>query len=194
MEQRFLIVCEDGKSAPNYFEALKKFHALSATSIKVAGSGGRTQPLQVVQTAIDLRDASAIPESGTEPFSQVWCAIDGDYGNKIANARAKAQANDIKLVVTNKCFEYWILLHYEENDTSTMDCDTLVHSLRSKNYIPDYQKGTCDFLAVVARSDLACARAKKLRKAGIDRGDLPENQNPCSEIYELVETILKSRK
>lgn len=39
---RFLIVCEDGKSAPNYFEALKKHFNLSAASIQVAGSGGKT--------------------------------------------------------------------------------------------------------------------------------------------------------
>ena len=92
LEKRFLIVCEDAKSAPNYFEALKKHFSLSAASIKVAGSGGNSQPLQVVNLAINLKVNASEPESGTEPFDHVWCIIDGDYGDKITNARNKAKA------------------------------------------------------------------------------------------------------
>ena len=63
LEKRFLIVCEDGKSAPNYFEALKKHFQLSATSIQVVGSNGRTQPIQVVTQAVECvcRSRSAAP-------------------------------------------------------------------------------------------------------------------------------------
>ncbi len=144
LEVRFLIVCEDGKSAPHYFEALKKHLNLSATSVSVVGSNGRTQPTQVVRAAIDRKNAAASEESGTEPFSQVWCVIDGDYGPKIPNARAAAKSNGIKLAVTTKCFEYWVLLHYEESDTAAMTCDAHRHALRAK-HLPDYDKGKCDF-------------------------------------------------
>jgi hypothetical protein len=71
LPKRFLIVCEDGKSAPNYFDALKKHFNLSAASVQVAGSRGRTQPLQVVPQAIKLKEKVAKPDSGTEPFDQV---------------------------------------------------------------------------------------------------------------------------
>jgi len=54
LEKRFLIVCEDNKSAPNYFEALKKHFKLSATSIQVVGSDDHTQPIQVVERAVVL--------------------------------------------------------------------------------------------------------------------------------------------
>lgn len=140
LKKRFLIVCEDGKSAPNYFEALKKHFNLSATSIQVVGSGGSTQPIQVVTKAIEFKKNAANAQSGTEPFDQVWCVIDGDYGNKITNARTKAKDNNVELAISTKCFEYWLLLHYEESDTSTMDCDGLVSSLKKK-HVPDYQKG-----------------------------------------------------
>jgi hypothetical protein len=139
LEKRFLIVCEDDKSAKHYFEALKKHFNLSATSVEVAGSKGRTQPIQVVDRAISLKEEAASPQSGTEPFEHVWCVIDGDYGDKIAPARARARANQIKLAISTKCFEYWILLHYEECDKSTMDCDGVVRKLR--RHIPKYQKG-----------------------------------------------------
>jgi len=189
LAKRFLIVCEDDKSAPNYFEALKKHFSLSATSVQVAGSGGKTQPIQVVERAVELKKSAASPKSGTVPFDQVWCVIDGDYGDKINNARAKARANRVKLAISTMCFEYWVLLHFEESDSSTMDCDALVRSLKSK-HLPQYEKGTCDFHDIVKCVRDACKRAEKLRKPGIKRRELPEIQNPCSEVYKLVNAIL----
>jgi hypothetical protein len=185
LEKRFLIVCEDGKSAPNYFEALKEHFKLSATSIEIAGSEGHTQPVQVVARAVEIKKRAASPNSGTVPFDQVWCAIDGDYGQKIANARSKALANGIRLAISTKCFEYWILLHFEENDKATIDCDALVSTLRKK-HLSQYTKGKCDFSSTVKHVRDACTRAEKLRRLE----NLPEDQNPCSEVYKLVNAIL----
>jgi hypothetical protein len=189
LEKRFLIVCEDNKSAPNYFEALKKHFNLSATSIRVAGSEGHTQPVQVVERAVEIKSVAAKRNSGTDPFDEVWCVIDGDYGHKIVNARKKANANAIELAISTMCFEYWVLLHFEQNDKSTVDCDGLVRSLKKK-HLPQYEKGKCDFSSIVTHVHDACARAKKLRTPGIERGELPEDQNPCSEVYKLVNAIL----
>jgi hypothetical protein len=189
LEKRFLIVCEDGKSAPNYFEALKEHFKLSAASIQIAGSEGHTQPVQVVARAAEIKKDAAAPNSGTVPFEQVWCVIDGDYGKKIANARSKARARRIELAISTMCFEYWVLLHFEEYDKSTIDCDALVSTLRKK-HLPQYTKGKCDFSSIVVHVRDACTRAEKLRRPGIARGDLPEDQNPCSEVYKLVNAIL----
>lgn len=189
LAKRFLIVCEDGKSAPNYFEALKKYFNLTAASIQVFGSAGKTQPVQVVARAIELKAAANSEDSSTEPFEQVWCVIDGDYGDKINNARTSANANDIKLAISTKCFEYWVLLHFVESDASTMDCNALIHSLKYP-HIPDYEKGKCQFHDIVPNVHEACKRAKKLRQPRKDRGELPENQNPCSEVYLLINAIL----
>jgi hypothetical protein len=189
LPKRFLIVCEDDKSAPNYFQALKKHFNLSATSIQVVGSAGHTQPIQVVARAVKLKDNAADAESGTEPFDEVWCVIDGDYGAKINNARAKAKAKQVELAISTKCFEYWILLHFEESAAPTIDCDTIVSSLRKK-HLPKYQKSSCDFLTIVEHVHDARKRAEKLRRPGIDRGDLPENHDPCTEVYKLINAIL----
>jgi hypothetical protein len=189
LEKRFLIVCEDGKSAPNYFEALKEHFKLSAASIQIAGSAGHTQPGQVVARAAEIKKSAAAPNSGTVPFEQVWCVIDGDYGKKIANARSNATANGIQLAISTKCFEYWILLHFEDNDKSTVNCNALVSTLRKK-HLPQYTKGKCNFRSIVLHVRDACARAEKLRTPGIARGDLAEDQNPCSEVYKLVNAIL----
>ena len=195
LPKRFLIVCEDHKSAPSYFEALKKQFNLTATSIRVVGSGGHSQPVQVVTRAIELRDRAADAESGTEPFDEVWCVIDGDYGAKINNARAKASAHGVELAISTKQnLAHWVLLHFWRGAaTPTIDCDTVVSSLRKK-HLPKYQKGSCDFRTIIENVHDARRRAEKLRKPGIDRGDLPENHDPCTEVYKLINAILAVRE
>ncbi len=183
LSKRFLIVCEDGKSAPNYFKALKNQFSLSASSIEVAHSEGRTQPIQVVERAIEIANAAKSRKNGGVPFDEVWCAIDGDYGNKIATARSKAKAKGIQLAVSTMCFEYWVLLHFEDNDKGACDCAGHIKSLRK--HVPDYEKGKCDFLPIVAHVRDACRRAEAHRRPEI----LPENQNPCSEVYLLVNSL-----
>ena len=108
-------------------------------------------------------------------------------GDKIANARFKARAANIELAVSTMCFEYWLLLHFEENDKSALDCECHIRLL--KKHLPQYNKGTCDFLPIVKRVSEACNRAEKLRRPGLNRGDLPENQNPCSEVYLLIQAM-----
>lgn len=192
LAKRFLIVCEDNKCGPHYFECLRKHFKLSATSIYVVGSGGRTQPLQIVEKAVELKTEAESDASGTEPFGDVWCVIDGDYGKKIPTARSKAEASNVNLAISTKCFEYWILLHFQEYDKPTVDCDGLVKELKRKSRIPDYEKGKCDFSTIVVRAHDASARAKRLRMPGIRRGELPEDQNPCGEVYKLIDAIFKS--
>ncbi len=143
----------------------------------------------MVNRAVQLKARSAEVDSGTEPFDQVWCVIDGDFGSKIVNARAKAEANEIKLAISIMCFEYWVLLHFKEYDSATNTCNELVNVLKQK-HLPNYEKGKCDFKEIVVYVDKASKRAEKLRKPGIKRGDPPEKQNPCSEVYLLIKAIL----
>ena len=190
-KKRFLIVCEDEKSAPNYFRGLVKHHNLYVPSFKIIGSDGKPQPIIVVKKAISMKENAADPNSKSVPFDEVWCVIDGDYGNAIANARFKAEANDVKLAISTMCFEYWILLHFEESAAPTIDCDGLVSALKEK-HISNYTKGDEDFRTIVPHVHEACQRAEKLRKPGVKRGEKPEDQNPCSEVYLLINAILKT--
>ena len=109
LAKRFLIVCEDEKSAPKYFEALMKYFKLSATSVRVVGSSGRSQPIQVVDRAIEIKDEADESKSNNVPFDEVWCVIDGEYGVAINNARFRANANNVKLAVSTMCFFFKVL-------------------------------------------------------------------------------------
>lgn len=188
LAKRFLIVCEDGKSAPNYFRALKRHLNLSAASIEVVGSAGHTQPLQVVDRAITIRDRARGENSGTEPFDEVWCLIDGDYGAKIANARARATANNISLAVSTMCFEYWVLLHYENSSQPDPDCASVIKRLKKR--LPTYDRGSFDFQETVLSVNDASQRAKRIRDNLSREFPKPEDQNPCSEVFLLIDALL----
>lgn len=64
-----LIVCEGGKTEPNYFNELKKAFRLSNANIKVCGRGA--DPLSVVNFAIETFREE--PE-----FDRVYCVFDRD--------------------------------------------------------------------------------------------------------------------
>lgn len=188
LNKRVLIACEDDKSSPDYFHALLRHYKLSASRVEIVRGGGDSQPLQVVEKAIEYAEL-AKKSHGTEPFEEVWCVIDGDYGTKITNARKKAIAdkNKIRLAISTPCFEYWLLLHFEESAKPTAGCDGTIKYL--KKHIRSYDKGKCDFGAFMENVSIAKERAEKLRNATLPGQKYPEEQNPCSELYLLMETL-----
>jgi hypothetical protein len=189
--KRCLIVCEDDVSAVAYFEAIKKLFHVTALSVKVAGSKGYSQPIQVVKRAIDEREKAFKDDV---QFDYIWCVIDGDYPDKVKVARERAKScgvngSSIQLIVTTQCFEHWILLHFAHDDSPCESCDCVVSRLRKH---VEYQKGSCDFHLVLAGLDDACRRAKSKDQVRISSLNiLPEDCNPCSEIYKIIE-ILRS--
>ncbi len=187
LPKRFLIVCEDGKSSVNYFNALRKHLGLSAASVMVAPSdNGRTQPIQVVDRAIQIQKQASREPDPSRHFAHAWCVIDGDFGHdKIQRARGRANANAIELAISTPCFEYWVVLHFEEFSRTNLNCDGMEQ--RVKKRLPSYEKGKTDFRKVVPMYGDACRRAKQQRQH--QANVLPERQDPCSESNRLIDAL-----
>ena len=180
---RILIVCEDEKSAVNYFNALIKQMGLSSISPKVfPNDNGETQPDQVIQYAKELKQKAR--KSGTEKYDEIWCVIDGDFGGKVTNSRQTARHSNIKLAISTPCFEFWVLLHYEDRGEFELKCDGMVSQLRK--HLKMYKKGTWNFEETVKAVPDAYARAKQQRNA---ETPFAEDQNPCSDLYILIEKL-----
>lgn len=184
LRSRHLIVCEDEVSAPRYFRAFTAHHKLTAASVVVAGSGGQTQPEQVVRTAIKGKLAAEKDEE-LPPFHKVWCVIDGDCGQKIEAVRTLAAQHDVAIVVTTPCFEHWVMLHYADTAPSVDHCDAVVSAL--KKLEPGYDKGRFDFAPIIINAPHAARSARRNRQVSTLR---PEQHNPCSEVYLIVEALL----
>lgn len=107
---RFLIVCEGGKTEPNYFRALLKAHRSSAfIDLSVYGLGMSTSSL--VKGARQLKDKLEA-EDGLS-FDRVWVVFDEDGNPGFNDAISLCRHYGFEAAWTNEAFELWYYLHFE---------------------------------------------------------------------------------
>lgn len=104
-----MIFCE-GETEKYYFDMLKrKYSAGNVIPIKSKVVAGNSWVL--VQNAVDEMDA----EKHRYNFEQVYVVYDRDNETSldIEKALKIAKDNNIITLYSDKCFEYWVLLHYK---------------------------------------------------------------------------------
>ena len=86
---------------------------------------------------------------------------------------------DAHLISSNPCFEIWYLLHCQ-NQTASVTSEECV--LKLKNHVKSYQKGVID--------DKLKSKITENKSKAISRSkELPENCNPSTAVYKLVEEL-----
>ena len=100
--RRVLIVCEDSKSACDYFKSFKI--DTKRAEVFPVGTGMNTDSL--VEEAIRLKTKAM---KACQPYNEVWCVFDRDSFplGKYTRAFELARANDIKVAWANEAFELW---------------------------------------------------------------------------------------
>jgi hypothetical protein len=104
VKPRFLIVCEDSESAPNYFRGFR----LTSAEIIVIGTGSNC--ISLVEHAIELREKKGLSNAK----DQTWVVMDRNSfpQDNYDNSFQKAAANGIRMAHSNECLEHWFLLHF----------------------------------------------------------------------------------
>ena len=115
----FLIVCEDEKTEPCYFNRFKPGIPEETLFLKPVGTG--RDPKGVVNKAIEERDKLAI--EAKKEVDCVWVVFDKDNADenttKIQNfedAFSIAEKEKFKVALSNEVFELWLLLHFSDVD------------------------------------------------------------------------------
>ena len=105
VRQRFLIVCEGERTEPNYFRAFR------VPSLVVMVEGVARQALQLVNKALELREAG--------DYDQIWCVFDRDdvSQDQFNEAIARAERLNLHVAYSNQAFELWYLLHFHYYNT-----------------------------------------------------------------------------
>ncbi len=105
IKQSFLIVCEGGKTEPDYFKAFR----MTAATVKSVGQAMNT--ITLVSKAISIRDAD---QKRKKVYDQCWVVFDkDDFPAKDFNQAIRfAEKNGFHVAYSNQAFEYWFLLHY----------------------------------------------------------------------------------
>jgi len=116
-----------------------------------------------------------------DEFDEVWRVVDVDNFD-IHSGASKAAELNAKMVVSNPCFELWLLLHFESLTGHVAKCKDVERLIRK--YIPAYKKAKLSFADFEAGLAQACKRARCLEEGEV------EYPNPSTGIWRLVERIM----
>jgi len=187
-----LIVCEGGKTEPNYFSELKKAFRLSNANVRISGLGA--DPLSVVNFAI--KTFRKEPE-----FDRVYCVFDRDrhttYDAALDKVRRTRLGKGTKIfaIPSVPCFEFWLLLHFiyttKPFDAPPGDsiCSRVIEEL--KKYLPEYQKGDYDIFGRIQNElDNAITNARLVEQFHKASG----TDNPSTCVHSLVEYLRNLKK
>lgn len=129
--RRFLAVCGGRVTEPGYLEFVKADLSLASLDILPKGDA---DPLSVVRAAAKARDNEAreARKEHSVPYAEVWAIVDADEFADLDKANAEARAKGVKLVVSNPCFEVWLIDHIKPCPplcSCTKDCEKLAADL-----------------------------------------------------------------
>lgn len=205
-----IIGCEDKKSAPAYFQSIRKICYENAVTVQFAHqTSDRTSPPQVVAR---LQHAIADAEhdlghdvpDGQAKEQTYWAIIDTDPQaeatriDQIEAAISAASQSGVNVIVSNPCFEHWLRMHFGEADGafhSAAQCHASLQTLWQREFSTPYSKKCRDYPQQIERlvqrfppSDAArIARNQHRRKAA--GHDIPPHrcQPCCTDMYRIVE-------
>ncbi|MCK5242593.1 RloB domain-containing protein [bacterium] len=180
------IICE-GKTEREYFKFIRNQLRLTTLNIEVVEEEHGSDPLSVVNTAIDKLKTDS-------DYDRAFCVFDRDkhttYYDAIHKIAHNKHKNKLMSIVSVPCFEFWLLLHFTYTTRSfdtagdASNCNEVIHELRK--YIPGYQKGQREqFAEMWDRRDEAIKRAKQIEAFHETSGA----DNPSTEMYKVMEYL-----
>lgn len=166
---RYLIVCGGEVTEREYFQRIGqhgevRFNVISKT---LDPEGLAKHAAKLKQE--DLRNA----ENGIDPYAGVWVVVDVDEYKNHAQAQRICRDNGMELIVSNPCFEVWLINHVRacpDSYTQTSSVERYAADLGvttgHRNKYVDFQKidGRMAEAAVNAGRHNTDARAKGRRR------------------------------
>jgi len=181
--RRVLIVCEDTKSACDYFRAFP-IDPKRAEVIPL-GTGMNTDSL--VEEAMRFKEVAC---RNSQPYSEIWCVFDRDSFPAPSYHRAfeLARVNNIKPAWANEAFEIWYLLHFNYHDTAINRKD---YKAKLKQCGLEYDKADKTiYTQLKDRQATAMKYARKLERHYNEMAvKFPERLNPSTGVHKLVEVL-----
>lgn len=196
--ERFYIFCEGAETEPDYFQGFRKAIASNplysrVVTVKVEGLGQGA--LQVVKAAEKYADYHKLEEG------QIWCVYDKDDVSAEDFNQADAYAKSLnqeeggliyRTAWSNPCFEYWVLLHFQELgcDQHRNDCIKKLHPYFRQDGKKAYQKNQEDLFAYLnlhGDPKEAIRRAGRHLAACDDKS--PAASAPATQVHLLVQAL-----
>lgn len=182
-----LIITEGEKTEKNYLEALKKYLKITNINIIIDPKSDPT-PSNLVMYAIKKKKRE---------YDYVYCLIDRDTHDKndIKDALSNANKNNLISIVSDPCFEYWILLHFtyttkQFGQGEISPCEELQQCKIFKEKVINYSKTNYDFTNIITNNlSTAIINTKKVNEENENR-----RQSPYTQVVYLVEKLQELAK
>lgn len=195
-----LIVTEGSQTEPKYFEHYRSRQ--TNIDIRVVGShtkGGETDYLALIRKAVEYQSKNQLSVSNGDA---VWVVADGDVNYNtpdpiaakdklLSKAQKMADAKGIHIALSNPCFEFWYLLHFQYTTKFFKDYPAVKNALTT--YLPDYEKTGDVYSRLSAHTTNALQNAKRVEQYHLQNGSSKPfgiAVNPFTDIYQLVESLL----
>ena len=176
-----LIVCLGEQTEKNYFEA---FPTGDAVRLQVAARSETPSKL--------VEKAQGIIDQNKKDYSEVWIVFDRDDFQKgkhqdVAKAYRAAKESGFNIAYSVSCFEFWVLLHFEEGENFTGYKSEDYCKYLKQGPLSDYDKKMPDIYDRLKGSQAdAIERAKVL----CPKHFMPLSQpDPSTSIWKLVERL-----
>ena len=107
------------------------------------------------------------------------------------DAQKMADAKGIHIALSNPCFEFWYLLHFQYTTKFFKDYPAVKNALTT--YLPDYEKTGDVYSQLSAHTTNALQNAKRVEQYHLQNGSSKPfgiAVNPFTDIYQLVESLL----
>ena len=183
--------CEGQRTEPDYLKALKREPAvrdIASVDIHIHDESLGSAPLTLVKAAAEARARASGEESEVD---EVWCIFDVEWPQnhpKLKEARALAKRSNVKVAVSNPCFELWLLLHFRDQ-TAWLDTDAAKALL--KKHDPSEGK-SLEGATYMPRRAEAASRARSLEARHKGNGTKFPNDNPSSGMHRFLDAVERS--
>ena len=184
-----LIVCEGGKTEPQYLEGLKIAYRLSSANIEVVPMG--RDPLSLVNHAIAQLEKD-------KTLTRAYCVFDRDehptFNDAVNKARdcAQGKCDRLRISVSVPCFEVWPLLHFVYSTAAIVGGGGKTPGERALanllKVMPDYSKTDRGIFEKLApKLDTALKNAAKLS----EHNRKTDSDNPATNLQGLVDYLIR---
>lgn len=182
---RVLVCCEGKVTEPSYFNGLKQREHNNLLHVEVQPGG--MAPKTLVDYAVDLKDGAGAKarreKDDNLKYDEVWAVFDVDAHEHVPEAKQKANANQIRLAISNPCFELWLLLHFQDQRAHI---ERRQAQSACRSHMPGYEKEV-PFELVYPHHQEAVGRAVALEEWQDQQGR--PGGNPSTGVHLLTERI-----
>ncbi|MCY4467250.1 MAG: RloB family protein [Thiotrichales bacterium] len=181
---RIVVATEGVLTEPEYLKLFSRFHGHHGVRVESIGVGG--DPRAVVERAIE--ESKKLKNDRLARRDSVWAMFDRDIHARFDEAINLAHGNNIRLAISNPCFELWGILHYQEQHAplNRHECQRKLGEL-----CPDFNAGAGkvfnDWNAVEQHYSAAVERAEIAAQRREEEGT--PGGNPTTTVYILTEFI-----